>query len=122
MPEKIDEPGFSEGEFALILRRATELDAGSAVVRPTPPPKMPPGGRPGDRGDGGRGGGGRVWRGPYHLDHQYTEVAGPSKTFDFRRSGGSRPRRGFAQVRAPSSRAPIEMSLSVYRTFLFANP
>ncbi len=44
MPPKTDEPRFSEEEFALILRRAIELDAGSAAVPHTPPPKMPPGG------------------------------------------------------------------------------
>ena len=44
MPENKEEPRFSEEEFALILRRAIELVAGSAVVRHTPPPKMPPGG------------------------------------------------------------------------------
>jgi hypothetical protein len=43
MPENKDERRFSEAEFALILRRAVELDAEPVKTHPaTSPPRLPP--------------------------------------------------------------------------------
>ena len=43
MPENNDERRFSEAEFALILRRAVELDEEPARTHPVPaPPRLPP--------------------------------------------------------------------------------
>ena len=43
MADNGEERRFNETEFGLILKRAIELDAESAVVpRDTPPPRLPP--------------------------------------------------------------------------------